>query len=321
VSFAAPLLLLGLLAVPVLAYLYVSNQRRRGVAVATFASDRLAASVMPRRPGWRRHAPMIAFGLAVIVLVVAAARPQAKVAAPVKRSSVMLLIDTSSSMAATDVTPSRLEAVRRAAARFLATVPGQVSVGLMAFNTTPTVLQSPTTDRAAVRSVLGQLRAKGGTAIGNALQSALRILTAVPPQNGARPPAAIVLLSDGTSTSGVDQVTEARLAARQHIPVYTVALGTPNGTIAVPRGGGQPGSVVHPAPPSPQALAQIAQASGGEAFTAQDAARLSDVYQHLGAQLGHHTVKQEITPTFAGVGLGLLLVGSALTLVWLRRLV
>jgi Ca-activated chloride channel homolog len=320
-SFAAPLLLLGLLALPVVILWYFRHQRHRAAAAAAFSSPRLAASAMPHRPGWRRHVPMAAFGLALVALVLAAARPEAKVVMPVKRSSVMLLIDTSGSMASTDVAPTRLAAVRQAAGRFLDRAPSQVSVGLFAFNTAPTLVQSPTTDRSTVRSDLADLRARGGTAIGDALQSTLRILTEAPATNGRRPPAAIVLLSDGTSTSGVDQLTEARLAKQQHIPVYTVALGTPTGTITVPRGNGKRGTVVHPAPPDPQALAQIAQASGGQAYSAASAGRLSAVYDHLGAQLGHRTVKQEITSSFAGVGLALLLLGSALTLFWLRRLI
>jgi Ca-activated chloride channel family protein len=320
VSFADPLILLGLLALPALIYGYLSHQRRRSAAAAAFTSARLAPSVTPHRLGWRRHAPIAAFGMALVVLVVAAARPQARVTLPVQRSSVMLMIDTSGSMASTDVVPSRLEAVRRAAGRFLDGVPSQVSVGLMAFNQAPKVFQSPSSDRAAVRSSLAQLRPGGGTAIGTALQAALRILTTTPRQNGARPPAAIVLLSDGTSTSGLDQLAQAREAGRQHIPVYTVALGTPQGTITVPRANGQ-GTEVHPAPPNPQELAKIAQASGGQAYTAASAGRLSAVYQHLGAQLSRRTVKQEITASFAGVALVLALVGSALTLGWLRRLI
>jgi Ca-activated chloride channel family protein len=321
VSFATPWLLLGLLALPLLALWDARHQRRRSAAAAAFASPWLAASVMPNRPGWRRHAPIIAFALALIALVIAAARPEAKVAAPVKKSSVMLLIDTSGSMAATDVAPSRLAAVRKAAERFLDRAPSQSGVGLYAFSTSPKLVQSPTTDRSAVRSDLADLRASGGTAIGSALQSALRILNQVPKTNGRRPPAAIVLLSDGTSTSGLDQLTEAREAGRAHVPVYTVALGTPTGTITVPRGKGKTGTVVHPAPPDPQALAEIAQASGGKAYTAASSGRLSAIYDHLGAQLGRRTVKQEITSSFAGVGLVLLLLGSALTLRWMRRLV
>jgi Ca-activated chloride channel family protein len=320
-SFAAPLVLLGLLAIPVLVYGYLRQQRHRTAAVASFSSLALTPSVMPRRPRWRRHVPMIAFGLALIALVLAAAKPQAKVVQPIKRSSVMLLIDTSGSMASTDVAPSRLQAVRQAATQFLDRAPSQASIGLLAFSTTTKLVQSPTTDRTVVRSDLAALRASGGTAIGDALQTAMRILATVPATDGHRPPAAIVLLSDGTSTSGVDQLTEARQAAREHIPVYTVALGTPGGTITVPAGKGKTGTVVHKAPPDPLALAQIAQASGAQAYTAQNAGRLSAIYKHLGAQLGHRTVKQAITVNFVGAGLLLLLLGSLLTLRWLRRLI
>lgn len=316
-SFAAPLVLLGLLLVPALIYAYLRQQRRRTAAVAAFTSARLATSAMPRRPGFRRHVAMAAFGLALLVLIVAAARPQAKVSAPVKRSSVMLLIDTSGSMASTDVAPTRLDAVRSAANRFLDRVPSQVSVGLMAFTKTPTVTVAPTSDRETLRSDLAHLRPGGGTAIGTALQSTLRILTGMPAAK--RPPAAIVLLSDGTSDAGIDQLTQAREAGRLHVPIYTVSLGTTSGTITVPNGHG--GTAVHQATPDPQALAQIAQASGGHAYTAASAGNLSAVYDHLGVQLGRRTVKQEITASFAGVGLALLLVGCALTLRWLRRLI
>jgi Ca-activated chloride channel homolog len=316
VSFAAPLFLIALVAVPLLVLAYVRTQRHRGAAVAAFTTARMAPSSLPNRPGWRRHVAMAAFGLSLLVLIVAAARPQAKVTVPVKRSSVMLLIDTSASMASTDVAPTRLAAVEKAANRFLDRVPSRVDVGLMAFKKSPTIVRAPSTDRQAVRSDLSQLQAGGGTAIGTALQSTLRILTGMPPAK--RPPSAIVLLSDGTSDAGIDQLTEARQSGRLHIPIYTVALGTPNGTITVHTARG---TAVHAAPPSPQALAQIAQAAGGQAFTAQSSGDLSAVYDHLGTQLGHKTVNQEITASFAGVGLVLLLVGGALSLLWLRRLV
>lgn len=319
-SFQNPLVLLGLIGLPLLVGWYLAQQRQRRRISSIFVSPALLPSVAPRRPRWRRHVPIAAFGLALGVLVVAAARPQRTVATPVKRSSVMLAIDVSGSMAATDVAPSRLAAVQAAAKRFLDGVPSSVSVGLMSFNQTPTVLQSPTTDHDAVRAALGQLHTGGGTAIGNAIQAAVRSLTAVPPGR-TRPPAAILLLSDGTSTSGVDQVTAARAAGGQHIPVYTIALGTAQGTIVVPRGNGQQGTVVHRAPPDPQALAQVAQASGGRAYTATSAGRVSAVYQHLGAQLGHRKVKQEITAGFAGAGLALVLLGCALSLRWLGRLI
>jgi Ca-activated chloride channel family protein len=321
VSFAAPLVLLGLLGVPVLVALYVAHQRDRARAAAAFAAPRLVASVAPRRPGWRRHAPMLAFALALAILVVAAARPETTVAVPVNRAAIMLVNDVSGSMLATDVAPNRLTAARIAAKRFARRVPAGVNVGVMAFNQKPQVLQSPTTDRAAVESALDRLRSSGSTATGAAIEQATTVLRRVPGEGGKRPPAAIVLISDGSSVRGISPVAAAQAAGRLRIPVYTVALGTAQGTITVPRPNGQPGTEVHRVPPDPQALAQIARASGGRAYTAVDADRLSRVYERLGSQLGRKNAKREVTAGFAGGGLALLLLGAAMSLHWFGRLI
>jgi Ca-activated chloride channel family protein len=317
-SFYSPLVLIALVAIPLLVVLYLLRQRGRGRDRDAFVSGALAVSVIRERPGWRRHAPMLAFLLALAVLIVAAARPRTTEAVTVKHAAIMLATDHSGSMAATDVAPSRLVAVKRAADAFLAKVPDQISVGVMAFNQTPTVLTPPTTDRATDRSALVNVQPHGGTAIGDAIQTAVHLLTSVP--QSSRPPAAIVLLSDGSSTSGVNAVTAARAAARQHIRIYTVALGTANGTITAKTGKGS-ATVKRSVPPDPQALAQIAHASGGQAYTAQDAQDLSAVYKHLGAQLSHRKQTRELTAGFAGGGLVLLLLGSALSLLWFGRLI
>ena len=221
-SFLHPAVLVALLVIPLLIAWYVGQQRRRGRAAAAFAAPVLSASVAPRRPRWRRHVPMLAFALALAVLIVAAARPQRTVAEPVDTASIMLANDTSGSMAATDVAPSRLAAAEKAANRFLAKVPGSVRVGLLEFNTTVALLQSPTTDHALVSSALAQLRVTGGTAIGDALRTALHTLATVPKEAGKKPPGAILLLSDGASDVGSDPITAAQQAAAAHIPIYTV---------------------------------------------------------------------------------------------------
>lgn len=317
-SFAAPLALLGLLAVPLLINLYVVQQRRRAIAARAFVSEPLMASVAPQRPRWRRHTPMAVFLVALAVLIVAAARPQRSSAVPVTDAAVMLANDVSSSMAATDVPPSRLIAAERAAAHFLSKVPTHVRVGLLEFNEKPIVLQSPTTDHTLASSELAQLRAGGHTAIGDAINTAVRSLLSLRGQNGKRPPAAIVLLSDGTSTNGADPIAAAKQAAAEHIPVYTVALGTAHGTIPVKHG---TRTTIVPVPLDPSELAQIASSSGGRSFTVNDTSQLTTVYAHLAAQLGHKQVKHEITASFAGGGLVLLLIGSVLTLAWFGRLV
>ena len=318
-SFAAPLVLLALAALPLLAVWYAGEQRRRRAAAAAFAAPALQPSVAPRRPGWRRHAPMLAFALALAVLVLAAARPQRTVAVPVDSASIMLVTDVSGSMTATDVAPSRLAAAKEAGRQFLAKVPRRVNVGLMAFNGTPQILQSPTREREAVASAIERLQPSGGTATGEAIAVATTAVRGAPGPDGRRPPAAMVLLSDGASTRGRDPVAAAQAARKLHIPVYTVALGTDSGTITVPRRGG--GTVTRPVPPDPQSLAQVARASGGEAFTARTAAGLKHVYEKLGSQLSHKKQQRQITSAVAGGGLALLLVGAAMSLGWFGRLV
>jgi Ca-activated chloride channel homolog len=319
VTFAAPLVLLALAAVPLLLVAYLGQQRSRTVAAAAFASPALQASVAPRRPGWRRHVPMLVFLLAVLALIVAAARPQRTVAVPVERASIMLLNDVSGSMTATDVAPTRLAAAKRAANGFLAKVPKRVNVGLLAFNDSARVLQSPTTDRDAVSAAIDNMGSSGGTATGNAIATATSVLNKSPGAGKKRPPAAIVLLSDGGSTRGQDPVAAAQAARKLHIPIYTVVLGTNQGTIKVKGANGVTRTVR--VPPDPQSLAQIARASGGATFTAQSATGLKQVYEKLGSQLGHKKEKRQVTTAFAGGGLALLLAGAAMSLTWFGRLI
>jgi Ca-activated chloride channel family protein len=321
VSFGAPLILIALAIVPALVVWYVLLQRNRRQAESAFATAALAPSVAPRRPRWRRHVPLLAFALAAAILVVAAARPQRTVAVPVEHAQIMLLTDVSGSMLATDVAPSRLVAARRAAQRFVDSTPKQVNIGVMAFNQVPQVLQSPTQDRDELALALQRLRSSGGTATGVAIQTAVRTLQAAPAVDGKKPPSAIVLLSDGASTKGVDPTEAAAAAKRLKIPIYTVALGTPGGTITVPRTDGGSGTITRPVPPDEASLRAIAQASGGRASTAASASDLSTVYQRLGSQLGRKKEPREITAGFAGAGLALLALGSALSLRWFGRLI
>jgi Ca-activated chloride channel family protein len=321
-SFGSPYVLLLLLALPVLVGLYVGEQQRRRQAAHAFAVSRMQPSVAPRRPRWRRHMPMLAFLFAIVILIAAAARPQRTVATPIERASIMLATDVSGSMQATDVQPNRLVAAKQAARAFLDKVPARVNVGVMAFNQTPTVLAAPTTDREAARNAIAKMTPAGGTASGEAIATAVTALRTNPKSQGGKnqqpPPAAIVLLTDGKSTSGRDAVRAAQSAASAGIHVYTVALGTPTGTIQVTRKDGT--KVTQPVPPDPQALQQIAQAGGGNSFTAQTTDRLSEVYQKLGSQLGHKQTKREITAEFAGGGLALLLLGGLMSLGWFGRL-
>jgi Ca-activated chloride channel homolog len=319
VSFSSPVVLLGLAVVPVLIAWYLGQQRRRNRAAQAFVAPALTLSVAPRRPGWRRHAPMLVVAIAIAVLIVAAARPQRTVAVPVNSAAIMLANDVSSSMTATDVSPSRLGAARQAAQRFLAGVPGSAQVGLMKFARRPALLQSPTTDHSLTQAAIAQLQpGGGGTAIGDTINTALQLLTKLSPKGGKRTPSAIVLLSDGASNFGSDPLSAARQAKADHIPIYTIALGTAKGTIPIKRGSQ---TVNAPVPVSAQELAKIASTSGGRAYSAADSAKASAVYTHLATQLGHKKVKRELTAGFAGGGLVLLLLGSVLSLLWFGRLI
>lgn len=321
-SFGAPLVLLALLAIPLLALIYLRSERDRRAGAAAFASPVLQPSVAPRRPGWRRHVPLTIIGLALGALVVAAARPQRTVAVPIERASIMLATDISGSMTATDVQPNRLTAAKRAEFRFIASVPKQVNVGVLAFNQTPRVLQNPTRDREAVSAAISHLTVSGGTAAGEAIATTTDVLNRAPGVGQKRPPAAIVLLSDGASTSGRDPVAAAQAARKLKIPIYTVALGTPQGTIRtrLPQSQGG-GLTTTPVPPDPRTLEQIARASGGEAFTAESASGLKAVYERLGSQLGTKKEKRQVTSAVAGGGLLLLLGGAAMSLGLFGRIV
>jgi Ca-activated chloride channel family protein len=262
---------------------------------------------------------MLALALALAALVVAGARPQWSVAKPVTNGVVMLADDTSSSMQATDVSPTRLRVALRSARRFVASVPSTVQVGVLEFARTPTVIQTPSTNHALTSGALSRLPpTTGGTAVGVALSTAMHAIRSVPRVAGKLPPGAIVLISDGASNVGVSPLGVAREARAEHIPVYTISIGTPRGTIAIQHGSK---TTTAPVPVGRDQLIQIAHLSGGKAFTASDSAGVRAAYQRLAARLGRKHVNQEVTTSFAAIGLALLVLGSVLTLRWFGRLV
>ncbi|HEU4657239.1 MAG TPA: VWA domain-containing protein [Capillimicrobium sp.] len=318
-GFHAPLVLLTLLLVAAGAAGYVSLARRRAARAASFANPALLANVAPVSPGWRRHVPMALLGVALVGLIVAAARPYSTLSVPDERASILLLTDISGSMKATDVRPTRLGAAKEAAHRFVDQVPEEVRVGVMAFNLRPWTLQRPTRDREAIHIAIDKLDNEGGTATGEALNGALQLLRP-PLEPGEEPaPAAVVLLSDGASTKGADPIEVAREARRQDVPVYTVALGTEQGTITVPRRDGSGRTRTLDVPPDVEAMAQIARITGAETFTAPDAERLSAVYEQLGSQVGTREEDEEIGWMFVGGAIVLLLVGTGLSMAFLGR--
>jgi len=304
VSFASPVALLCLFALPLALALHIGAGRRRRRYPVRFPALATLAAVAAPEPRSRRHLPFALFALALAALAISLARPEKTVQVAVERASVVLVTDVSRSMSATDVSPTRLEAARRAALGFLAKVPDALRVGLVTYSDVPQTLQTPTTEHDAVRQALDALQPISGTATGAGLATALNDLKVRTGDTSARrPPAAIVLLSDGSATDGAAADEVAAEAKRLRVPIYTVALGTPDGTITLE------GRTLN-VPPDPEALQRIATESGGEAFRAEDSDQLDAVYDRLGSQIGTKPEKREITVVFAGIALVLL--GGAL---------
>jgi Ca-activated chloride channel family protein len=313
-SFAAPIALLALLLVPAGVALHAAARRRRRRHALRFPAVATVAAVLPGSGAWRRRLPPLLLALAAAALALALARPQRSVAVAVQRASVMLVLDGSRSMIAQDVQPSRIEAARHAATRFLDEVPSELQVGMVGFNTVPVISEAPTVEHDRIRAGIRGLHADGGTATGDALQEALKRLNNGRTSDGQRIPAAIVLLSDGKATDGQDPLLVARRAGHLHIPIYTVALGTPGGVVP-----GGPFGMSLSVPPDPESMRQIARASGGQAFQVSDQAELNRVYQRLGARVGTKRVRHEVTAAFAGAGLVLLLAAVATSTRWRGR--
>jgi Ca-activated chloride channel family protein len=312
-SFASPLWLAALALIPLAIVATIAARRRTKRYAVRFPAVSTLQLAVRAGSSWRRHLPA-AFALAAIAaLAVALARPRVSYSAPVDRASVMLVTDHSGSMAATDVQPTRLTAAERAANTFIDQLPGNALVGAIAFSSSPDAVQAPVTNHAAARAVINAQSANGSTATGDALQLALQLLRGADKKH---PPSAIVLLSDGAANAGVDVTTIAREAAKDRIPIDTVALGTPNGVLPSPDPFQPPVAV----PPDPQLMQEIAQLSGGRYFDAQTADELSSIYKGLGRQLGSVTRKHDVTAAFAIGGLAFLLIGVAGSTRWSGRL-
>jgi Ca-activated chloride channel family protein len=281
-TFVWPLALVGLLVIPVLVGLYVLAARRRRRQAARFANPALQPNLISASPAWRRYVPPALALSALGLLVVGIARPHVVRDVTRDEATVILTIDVSRSMAATDVQPNRFEAAKRAAQAFLDEVPKSYSVGIVAFSTSADPVLPPTTDRDAARVALSELRLGSGTAIGNAVVRSVELALAQgeeepqPPQEGQASPAAVLLLSDGAQTAGdIRPLPAAQRARRFGVPVSTVALGTSEAVVEVPRPGGLKERVV--VAPDVQTLRLIATTTGGTFSEAPSAARLESV--------------------------------------------
>ena len=346
-SFERPLLLLSLLLVPLAIALYVLAERRRMRYAVRFTNVDVLAGAMRGRI-WRQYVPLVLFLLALTALCIGMARPQRTTLVAKDRATVILVVDVSRSMESTDVKPTRIGAATKAVRVFLDKVPDRLQVGLIAFAGDPAVAAPPTTDHDLVRQALNTLQwypSFGGTAIGDALAEAVRLgqeavgggngnLASVTtaPSGRTHGLVSILFLSDGAQTRGQLLPMEGADRAKQAgIPVYTVALGTMNGTLQFGGGGGSPnppqgfpnnfgfGRRV-PVPPDPATLRMIANHTGGQFFAARDAKSLNAAYSKLGSRLGRKPGKTEVTFAFLLAAAGLLIGAGLLSAAWSPRL-
>ncbi|MDQ6918853.1 MAG: VWA domain-containing protein [Candidatus Dormibacteraeota bacterium] len=311
-SFLNPVYLPFLLALPVLALLYIVAQRRRSRYAVRFTNLDLLASVVGKRPGIRRHVPTALFLLGLAGIILAASDPVLNLEVARNRASVMLVIDVSGSMEATDVTPSRLDAARSAARSLINQLPPSAEVGLVSFNTKAT-LQSPlTTNRDAVSQALDSLSPGGGTAIGEGITAALdelaRSVASTP--EASRPPALIVLLTDGSNNAGIDPQTAAENAKAASVPVQTIGIGAKDKPTFVH--GQKVDAVDEPA------LQAIATTTGGKYYYAQAAGQLSKIYSALGSSFGWQFLRIDILVPVLLVGIFVLLIAGFLSMRWFR---
>lgn len=321
-SFAWPAALIGLLAIPAVLVLAWVGERRRRHDAARYGTAALVASSLPPRHPVRRRLPFALAVLALAALVVGLARPRASLSFARREAIVVLAVDTSRSMAATDIRPSRLAAALAAARDFLHAAPSGYDIGLVTFSTRASLVLRPTTDRDAARQALGAVRLGSGTALGDAIS---RSVTAARPNvaQGARPPAgaapaAVVLLSDGEQTTGdVTPAVAVQLARQLRVQVDTVAVGTRDAVVEVPLPGGLKERVT--VTPDARTLRTVARQTGGRFYEAASDRRLRDVYRRLGSRLGARRESREVTAAFAGGGAALLLTAFGLSMVWSRR--
>lgn len=323
--FTSPERLWILLGVAALAAGYVVLQIvRRDRYAVRFTNLALLDTVAPAQPRWRKHVVAALFLGCLGLQAVAFARPTRDTKVPRERATVILAIDVSLSMEATDVQPSRLEGAKIAAKAFLDQVPTRLNVGLVAFSQAASLKVPPTTDREAVRRSIDSLTLGSGTGMGEAIEASLDAISQAPgvDDSGKAPPGVIVLLSDGKPTGATEQEAMARVdravadAKKADVPISTVAFGTPNGTIADPR---MPGAQI-PVPADRGTLKDIADKTGGQAFDAQSTEQAKKIYADIGSSVGYVVEPRDISAWFVGFALLLGLLTAGASLAWFSRL-
>lgn len=298
-SFMSPDRLLLLAVVPLLIAAYVFATRRKNRRGMRFTNTSMLDVVVPKQSQWRRHLAVALSLLSLITLTAAFARPSAQIDVPRERATVVIVIDASQSMQATDVAPSRLAAAKAAAVEFVSKLPERFNVSVVSLAANPAILVPPTLAHNTVENAINSIQLQDGTAIGEAIYTALRALRQAP-KDPKKPdsvaPGAIVLLSDGANTAGRAPMQAAAEARDAGVPIFTIAYGTENGYVDLD-GKRQPVPVDH------ELMRQIAELTGGQYFAAATIEELKAVYADIGSDVGYEKAEREVTSRFAGYGL------------------
>jgi Ca-activated chloride channel homolog len=331
-SFIWPSLLFLLLFVPLLISFYLYLQQRRRRFAARFGSLGLVHDAMGSGPGLRRHIPSIIFLGGITLLLVSLARPQATLNLPRVEGTVILTFDVSGSMAADDLKPTRMEAAKAAASEFVENQPPSVLIGVVAFSDGGLSVQAPTADREKTLATIERLVPRRGTSVGNGILVSLNTIavdagdppilntssltepqTPITAPQGWYPSAMIVLLSDGENNENPDPILAADLAADLGVRIYTIGIGTVNGSTLDIEGFTVVSQLNEPM------LQEISGSTGGEYYNAGNEEELRGIYNDLEPKLTIKPEEIEMTSIFAGIAILVFLVGGALSLLWFGR--
>jgi Ca-activated chloride channel homolog len=298
-AFLSPDRLLILLVIPVLVAAYIFAILRKNRRGMRFTNTSMLDVVVPKQSQWRRHLAVALSLLSLITLTAAFARPKTQVDVPRERATIVIVIDASLSMEATDVKPNRLAAAKQAAIAFVQSLPDKYNVAVVSLSGNPNILVPPTTAHNTVENAVNTITLQESTAIGEGIVTALRALEQAPKDRSnpdAIAPGAIVMLSDGTNTAGRSPQQAAAEARSAKVPVYTIAYGTENGFVDLD-GKREPVPVDH------DLMREIAELTRGEYFTAATPDQLKKVYENIGSEVGYEKADREVTARFAGYGL------------------
>lgn len=315
-TFLSPWRLVFLALPALVVILAVVAARRQPKRTIKFSSLELFDGLVVKPSSVKQIVPTVLVALAMCAGVVGAARPAYEETDKSEKAVVVLAIDVSLSMSATDVAPSRIEVAKKSAIRFVDNAPSNTLIGVVAFDSTAQQIISATDNRDALRRVISGLQPGTGTAIGEAIFASLdTIATAADVGNGEKAAGTIILLSDGTTTTGRPDNEAAAAAQARGVKVNTIAFGTPDGTVVTPDG------QTVPVPPDEQALRNIADTARGKSFSATTEDALSKIYDSLGSAIVRKAVMREASGLFALAAVILVFLAGVLSLRWFRRLV